>query len=89
MLFVVVAVVSLLSTVQESAAVSFDTGSSVYQLRCSGCHGSAGEGLVGPSLQDSTRPLASVISQITNGAGTMPSFADELTAAEIEAVAPS
>ena len=46
-------------------------GADLYQLRCSGCHGMSGEGLVGPSLQSSTIPLAEVVQQVTNGAGTI------------------
>jgi mono/diheme cytochrome c family protein len=64
-----------------------NSGASIFQLRCSGCHGPGGEGLVGPSLVNSVAPVAEVVTQIASGGSTMPAFGEVLTAPEIDAVA--
>ncbi|MEW6583801.1 MAG: c-type cytochrome [Actinomycetota bacterium] len=57
---------------------------------CGGCHvlAAAGStGTVGPSL-DATKPtFEKVVTQVTNGGGAMPAFADRLSAEEIQNVA--
>jgi mono/diheme cytochrome c family protein len=65
---------------------SQNSGASIFQLRCLGCHGPGGEGLVGPSLVTSVIPIAAVLSQIASGGSTMPAFGEVLTASEINAV---
>ena len=66
---------------------SQNSGASIFQLRCSGCHGPGGEGLVGPSLVNSVAPAAAVVSRIASGGSTMPAFGEVLTTSEIDTVA--
>ena len=66
---------------------SQNSAASIFQARCSGCHGAGGEGLVGPSLVNSVAPVAAVVSQIASGGSTMPAFGEVLTASEVDAVA--
>lgn len=52
-------------------------GNAIFQLNCSGCHGSTGAGKVGPSLQRVTahRSQVGLIDQITSGkTPPMPKF---------------
>jgi mono/diheme cytochrome c family protein len=57
------------------------SGATVFASKCAACHGASGGDLVGHSLSDAE--LASVI---TRGAGSMPAFASQLNAREIDAV---
>jgi mono/diheme cytochrome c family protein len=57
---------------------------------CGGCHtladaGSSGN--VGPNLDDAQPDMALVVERVTNGAGAMPAFKDQLSAEEINNVA--
>ena len=57
---------------------------------CFGCHtlkDAGATGTVGPNLDDKTPPYALVIDRVTHGHGVMPSFADKLSAADIQNVA--
>jgi mono/diheme cytochrome c family protein len=47
-------------------------GQTLYQDNCSSCHGSAGEGGVGPALAGSGLSAAQVRAKIDAGGGTMP-----------------
>jgi mono/diheme cytochrome c family protein len=64
-------------------------GAKIFADNCAGCHGSEGEGGVGPNLQDSERAgnKDEVVKQVTEGGGGMPGFGDKLSSAEIQAVA--
>ena len=44
-------------------------GAQLFRINCAGCHGIAGQGLVGPSLQavSERRPDRSIIHQIVSG----------------------
>ena len=78
---------------QKPAAVpkaGADTGQAIYATRCASCHSADGGGGFGPAL-------AGVIVQrypdpadqeavVTNGRGSMPSFASSLTREQIAAV---
>ena len=69
-----------------------DVGADVYSGRCASCHGSDGGGGVGPALAggavvEAYPEIDDEIAVITEGRGAMPSFGDDLTPEEIEAVA--
>jgi cytochrome c6 len=65
-------------------------GKSIFAQTCVSCHTLAdagASGTVGPNL-DQTKPSKElVVDRVTNGQGGMPSFKDQLDAAQIEAVA--
>jgi mono/diheme cytochrome c family protein len=64
-------------------------GKSIFAQKCVSCHTLAdadASGAVGPNL-DQTKPSKDlVVDRVTNGQGGMPSFKDQLDAAQIEAV---
>jgi mono/diheme cytochrome c family protein len=64
-------------------------GKSIFAQKCVSCHTLAdagASGTVGPNL-DQTKPSRDlVVDRVTNGQGGMPSFKDQLDAAQIEAV---
>lgn len=68
-----------------------DAGPSIYAGRCASCHGDQGDGSFGPALghgivaQRFPNP-AGQIAVVTNGRGSMPSFASSLTPEQIKAV---
>ena len=84
-----------LDTEQLQAVIDFVAGfaatdaatEELYQTQCAPCHGAAGEGGVGGSLQLSTLGTAELIAVITHGVGTMPTFGGTLSPEEIESVA--
>jgi mono/diheme cytochrome c family protein len=66
-------------------------GRAVFIANCARCHGSAAQGGIGPKLAEGRvveryPEIADQIEVVTNGRGTMPSFADALSRAEIRAV---
>jgi mono/diheme cytochrome c family protein len=66
-------------------------GAAVYSTRCSACHGADGGGGRGPALGggavvEAFPDAADQIAVVTSGRGGMPSFGDDLSAEEIEAV---
>jgi mono/diheme cytochrome c family protein len=66
-------------------------GYDVYLANCARCHGQDGQGGVGPKLAGgavvrSFPDLADQIRLVENGEGTMPSFKNRLSTAEIEDV---
>ncbi len=57
---------------------------------CGGCHtfaAAGSSGSVGPNLDDAAPSFDAVVTQVTNGGGSMPAFGDELSAQEIRDVA--
>jgi len=67
-------------------------GRRVFVANCARCHGTQGQGGVGPQLADGrvTRRYPNIDDQtriITDGRNVMPSFAGDLTPEEIQAVA--
>lgn len=65
-------------------------GKSIFTATCGACHAltDAGtSGAVGPNLDESRPSRELVVDRVTNGKGAMPSFADSLDRAQIEAVA--
>jgi glucose dehydrogenase/cytochrome c5 len=78
----------ILHTGERNGATA--SGANVFADNCASCHGSLGQGgNGGPDLQ--TRAAAQdvnrVLDQVRNGGGGMPPFKDQLSAAEIKAVA--
>ncbi|MCL1594308.1 MAG: c-type cytochrome [Actinomycetia bacterium] len=71
------------TTTTPGAAAS---GSSVYTAKCAACHGSTGEGGVGPSLRTSTWSKSATLDAVANGVGSMPGFSSALSSAEVDAV---
>ena len=78
---------SLQSTSATTTTVPSDAaGDAIYAAMCAGCHGTAGEGGLGPSLQTSQMSLEDLTAVIANGAGTMPGYSSQLTQQQIDAV---
>jgi mono/diheme cytochrome c family protein len=80
------------SQVGGSDVVGLVLGERIYNTTCAACHGPTGAGNVGPALGNGVvvekyPVLSRQIAVITDGRGAMPSFANTLTAEEIEAVA--
>jgi cytochrome c553 len=64
-------------------------GAAIYAANCAACHGADGSGGAGPSLQGigEAHTIDELIAVITDGRGAMPAWREELSAAEIRAVA--
>lgn len=85
------------STEQARPTTTTDAGGSpnaegkqVFVANCSGCHtlsDAGANGQVGPNLDDLGPSFETVQRQVTNGGGGMPAFGDQLSEAEIRAVA--
>jgi len=45
-----------------------EDGGALYKTKCAGCHGAAGEGKIGPSLQKTTLNEKQIADVLTNGA---------------------
>jgi mono/diheme cytochrome c family protein len=63
-------------------------GAFVFRTRCAACHGTRGEGNLGPPLVDIAEKMteADQVSLVRSGRGRMPPFAPALTDADIAAV---
>src|SRR3954454_20430850 len=63
-------------------------GKFVFRTKCSACHGTHGEGNLGPSLVDIAEKMteADQVALVRSGRGRMPPFAPALTNADIAAV---
>jgi sulfite dehydrogenase len=81
----------LIGAKKETAAAATPKGAEVFAASgCGSCHtlekaGATGD--VGPNLDDAAPDAARVRAIVTSGSGAMPSFADRLSAAEIDALA--
>ena len=65
-------------------------GKTVFTANCGSCHtlADAGtSGTIGPNLDDSQPSSELVVDRVTNGAGVMPPFADQLSEQQINDVA--
>jgi cytochrome c6 len=78
----------------ETATTGGDTAKSGEQLfaslGCQSCHtleAAGAHGQVGPNLDDLKPSEAAIVKQVTNGGGGMPAFKDQVSAAEIQAIA--
>jgi mono/diheme cytochrome c family protein len=63
-------------------------GAFVFRTRCAACHGTRGEGNLGPPLVDiaTKMTVADQVSLVRTGRGRMPPFSPALTNAEIASV---
>lgn len=63
-------------------------GAEVFRQSCARCHGAAGRGGIGPSLQQIETRLDDAAQRdiVVNGRNTMPRFASTLSESEIDAV---
>ncbi len=59
----------------------------LYDANCAACHGTSGEGGVGPSLKDSAYNFDATVATISNGVGSMPGFSSGLTEDQIKDIA--
>lgn len=83
------------TTTEESPGADLEgdaaAGEAVYaENGCGGCHAleaAGSSGNIGPNLDDSQPELELVIDRVTNGAGAMPAFGDQLEPQEIADVA--
>ncbi len=63
------------------------TAAQIFQQKCQNCHGERGEGRVGPALNRlADRPSEQIRTVLLNGRGRMPSFATQLSEAQITAL---
>jgi mono/diheme cytochrome c family protein len=65
-------------------------GKQIFTSNCGGCHtlkDAGTNGQVGPDLDQLQPPKATVVRQVNNGGGQMPSFKGTLSSAQINAVA--
>ncbi len=65
-------------------------GEAIFKSSCVSCHtlaAAGASGTIGPNLDDAQPNEALVRERVTNGMGVMPSFKDQLSQAEIAAVA--
>lgn len=77
------------ATPEPSTSTSLGTdGSQIFAARCASCHGSTGEGNLGPGLVGIADRMSAQdqIGVVTNGRGTMPAFSRGLTVEQIQAV---
>jgi mono/diheme cytochrome c family protein len=78
------------STAGGGGAVTAAAGKKVFTANCGSCHTLADAGTsgnVGPNLDDLKPDMATVVHQVTNGGGGMPSFASQLSTTQIQSVA--
>jgi mono/diheme cytochrome c family protein len=65
-------------------------GAAIYSANCASCHGSAGEGSIGPRLAgtvtESYPDVDDELAVVTDGKDGMPSFGDDLSATQIRQV---
>ena len=74
----------------QQAEATATSGQEVFTSTCGGCHtlSDAGTtGASGPNLDDAAPDAATVKAYVRGGGGGMPAFGDELSNAEIDAVA--
>jgi mono/diheme cytochrome c family protein len=71
--------------------VDATSGEEVFaQAGCGSCHtlaAASASGTIGPNLDDAKPPRSLVVDRVTNGAGQMPAFKDQLSEDQIQAVA--
>jgi cytochrome c6 len=74
----------------EQAAATAASGQEVFTTNCGSCHtlADAGtSGTIGPNLDDAAPDAATAKAYVRGGGGSMPAFGDNLSNAEIDAVA--
>jgi mono/diheme cytochrome c family protein len=73
----------------DEAFVPPKTGPAIYSTYCATCHGTQGQGVVGPSLVDMAEKYPNVADQValvTSGKGQMPAWGGRLTTEQIQTV---
>jgi ubiquinol-cytochrome c reductase cytochrome c subunit len=77
--------------VSASPGAAAGVGASIFVAKCSNCHGADGQGAdEGPSLRGlpaGEGTIAGVVEIVEEGPDGMPSFADQLTESQVDAVA--
>jgi mono/diheme cytochrome c family protein len=77
-------------TTPQQAQATAASGQEVFTSSCGGCHtlADAGtSGAIGPNLDDAAPDAATVKAFVRGGGGGMPAFGDNLSNAEVDAVA--
>jgi mono/diheme cytochrome c family protein len=76
------------TTAGATAAPGEDAGAFVFRAHCAACHGTHGEGNLGPPLVGIAARMTAPaeLALVGNGLGRMPSFADALGKDDIAAV---
>jgi mono/diheme cytochrome c family protein len=75
---------------KEAVATTAASGKEVFTSSCGGCHtlADAGtSGASGPNLDDAAPDAATVKAMVRGGGGGMPAFGDNLSNAEVDAIA--
>lgn len=65
-------------------------GKAIFASSCASCHtlaAAGSSGTIGPNLDEAKPTLDLAVDRVTNGQGVMPSFKDQLSEAQIQAVA--
>ena len=65
-------------------------GKAIFASSCASCHtlaAAGSNGTIGPNLDEAKPALELAVDRVTNGQGVMPSFKDQLSEAQIQAVA--
>lgn len=65
-------------------------GKEIFASSCASCHtlaAAGASGTIGPNLDEAKPTLDLAVDRVTNGQGVMPSFMDQLSEAQIQAVA--
>lgn len=70
----------------DAADGGVEQGAAVFAEECADCHGDDAEGGVGPNLKTIALARDDLIVAVRDGKGTMPAFADQIDADDIEAV---
>lgn len=87
----VVLLVTVSPTIAEVDTPDVSAGSELFASSCSGCHGPAGEGGLGPALAgglESFEAVEEVARFVSNGVpGRMPGFETRMTPDQVNAVA--
>lgn len=87
----VVLLLTLSPSVAEEESPDAAVGATLFQANCSGCHGSVGEGGVGPALAGGLSRFGSedeLVAFVSTGVpGRMPGFETRLGPDEINAIA--
>lgn len=74
----------------DEASGAEEAGAELYSaIGCAGCHGAAGEGDRGPTLNGalSIRDTPSILNQILHGGSSMPPFRDQMTDEQVALLA--
>jgi mono/diheme cytochrome c family protein len=75
---------------KQAVAATAASGKDIFTSSCGGCHtlADAGtSGTTGPNLDDAAPDAATVKALVRGGGGGMPAFGDDLSNAEVDAVA--